>query len=159
VLLGGPPGERLEELPGDARVRLDDRPELPRGEPERHDVRLRGHGRRARRLGDESDLAEVVAGAQPADLLAVDLDARLAVLDDEEADARLALLGDDVSGAEAPFLHGGRDVAQIAGLEAREERHALEELDPVLVHGGSLIHALQRQAIVHERPPRTARRT
>ena len=56
--------ERLDELPRDPRVGLDDRAELP----ERHrvglHVRVGGDRRRARALVDQRDLAEVVAGAE-----------------------------------------------------------------------------------------------
>ena len=57
-------GHRLEERPGDRRVLLHERPELPLGQP----VHLAVAGRRDRRCAqtrvEQRDLAEVVAGAR-----------------------------------------------------------------------------------------------
>ena len=54
-----------------------------------------GHRGGARRLADQCELAEVVAGADPGDLLAVDAHRGLALGDDEEADAAHRALLDD----------------------------------------------------------------
>src|SRR5919197_3449962 len=69
-------GEGLQELPVDARVRLHERAELPGREAVAAQLRLGDDRGRPGPLGDQGDLAEVVAGAEAADLVAVDLDLR-----------------------------------------------------------------------------------
>src|ERR1700752_556240 len=52
------PRERLEDLPGDVRVRLHERPELPGRQSVALELGRRGHRCRPRALGDQGDLAE-----------------------------------------------------------------------------------------------------
>ena len=57
-------GHRLEQLPGDLRPRLDERPEDEDRQPVRLEVGERRHGRGARAAVDERDLAERGARAR-----------------------------------------------------------------------------------------------
>src|ERR1051326_2066580 len=81
----------LEQLPGDLGVRLDERLELPRGQPPALEVRVGGDARCARAVIDEGDLAEVVARAEHDAVLAPAGHLRRAGLDHEEADPALSL--------------------------------------------------------------------
>src|SRR6266850_6575028 len=74
-----PLGQGLQEFPGDARVRLHQGAELPRRQAVAAELGLCGDRRSPGALGDQGDLAEVVSGAEATDLVAVDLDLRLAV--------------------------------------------------------------------------------
>src|SRR4029453_10453330 len=76
----------------------------------------------------QRDLAEVVAGAEPPDLVTVDGDSRRAVLDHEEADAAFALDGDLLAGGERSVLHRSRDRLSIPVVEVGEEGNLLQEL-------------------------------
>src|SRR5437868_1721196 len=131
-----PLGHHLKELPGDLGVRLDERPELPGGEPVAGEVGIGGNSRGAARLVvDQRDLAEVVAGAELASLLAVDVHARASVADDEEADAACAIRRNDVTGAETALLERAGDSLQLAVREALKERDLLEQLGRRVGHG------------------------
>src|SRR6266540_338923 len=121
-------GERLQELPGDARVRLDEGAELPWREAVAAELRLGRDGRGPGPFGDQGDLAEVVAGTEPSDFVAADLDLRLALADHEETDAALALLGHGLAGVEGALVHGAGDRLELARIEAAEERDVLKEL-------------------------------
>src|SRR5581483_10329984 len=113
----------LEQLPRDLGVLLDERPELPGGEAVRRHRRLRGHGRGTGAVVDQSDLAEVVAGAASPDVGAADAVAHRALADDEEADAALPLRGDHLAGA-APALAIGHLSEQVDPAEQLERnRH------------------------------------
>src|SRR5215211_5155412 len=119
--------EHLQHLPGYRRVRLDERPEVPRRHPVAVQLVVRGDGRGAVDVGDESDLAEVVAGPELPHVAAADADRGAAALDDEEPDAALAFLGDLVAGPERSLLHRGRDLLQLTVAEVGEERYALDQ--------------------------------
>ena len=100
-----------------ARDRRDERLALERDEL---DVRHRGHGRRARHVAQERDLAERLAGAE-----AAPEDRDLARLDHVEAIAGVALAQDHRAGREG---HGGRLAREPFehGLgEPGEHRHAV----------------------------------
>ncbi len=115
--------ERLDELPRDPRVGLDDGAELP----ERHrvggQIRICGDRCRARALVDQRDLAEVVAWAERAALLAADGHLGRALADDEEAGAALALRRDRVAGGVMSLLEGLGDPVQVARLQPGEQGH------------------------------------
>src|SRR5438046_10008232 len=85
--LAEPLGHHLEELPGDRCVRLDQGPELPRGEPVTGEVGV-GDDRRGspRLIVDQSQFAEVVARAKPASLFSVHIDLRGALASHDAAD-------------------------------------------------------------------------
>ena len=68
------PGDRLQQLPADHPVRLDQRPELPERQPVADELGGGGDGGDADALVDQRDLAEVVARLQVAALLAADGD-------------------------------------------------------------------------------------
>src|SRR5438093_6069529 len=121
--------QALEQAPGDLAVPLDERPELPRRQTPALQVGRRDHGRRSNAFVDQRDLAEVVAGAERAPLLAADGDVRLARLDDEEADAAGALLGDRLALRERAVLEAAGDRLELMAIQSGEERDALEELD------------------------------
>src|SRR5207302_11164681 len=79
--------QRQEQLPGDRRIALYERAEVPRRHSVAAHVGLRDDRRRPVGAGDQRDLAEVVAGLNRAARLAVDADLALALVDDEEARA------------------------------------------------------------------------
>ena len=79
-------------------------------------------------LVDHGDVAEVVAGAEPAALLAVHLDDRLAALDHEEARDALALGHGHFAGREAVLLEGAAQALELTRLQLREERDTLQQL-------------------------------
>src|SRR5206468_12539473 len=95
-------GHRLEELPGDLRIALDERAEVPRRHAVAVQVARRGDRGSAIRSRQERDLAEVVARADLPALLAVDADLRRAALDDEETRTACALLRHGLPGRERP---------------------------------------------------------
>src|SRR5690242_15389636 len=137
--LAEPLRHHLEQLPRDLGVRLDERPELPRGEAVADDFGLGGHGRRAQRLFvDQRDLAEVVARADLTAGLAVDVDAGRSLADDEEADAARSFRRDRVAGRETARLEGARDALEVLVGEALEERNLLEQLDRRFGHAAIL---------------------
>src|SRR5438093_13640065 len=117
-------------MPRDRGVRLDERPELPGGHPVAAELAVRRDGGRAGALVDQRDLAEVVARAERAALLAALADLGLSGLDHEEPDAAVALARDLLAGRERPLLERVREQLEILLLEAREEGHAPEELGP-----------------------------
>src|SRR3954454_3094176 len=133
-------GHGGEQLPGDRRVGLDERSEVPRRHAVAEHVRPRRQRGGARRLVDERDLAEVVAGPDRAFRLAADLHVGLALLDDEEADAAGALLRHGVAGPEAALAHAARDLLQLLVVEPREERDLLQHVDGGSGHG-AFIHS------------------
>src|SRR5919205_2401422 len=99
--LAEPLRHHLEESPRHLGVRLDERPELPGGQAVAGEIGV-GRDRRGAPglLVDQGYLAEVVAWAEPAPRLAMDVDARGTFGDHEEADATRSLDGDGVAGAE-----------------------------------------------------------
>src|SRR6185503_17242834 len=74
----------LEELPRDVGVVLDERAEIPRRHAVAAKLALGPDRGRALAVGDQCDLAEVVAGAEAPDRLPTDEHSRVAGLDDEE---------------------------------------------------------------------------
>src|SRR4029453_1451631 len=124
VLLDG----ALQQLPGDARGLLDERPELPERHAEGLELRGGGDGCGAGALRDERDLAEVVAGPEHAALLAPYGHLRLSVLDHEEADSALTFDRDLLIGVEGSLLHRIRDVLELSPVEVREERNLLQKV-------------------------------
>src|SRR5215212_9548974 len=110
---------------------LDERPELPGGQALAAQVGGGDDGRGARAAVDQGDLAEVLAGTQRADDLAIDADGGIAVLDHEEADPTLPLRGDRVALTEAAFLHASRDLLQLLRLHPLEEGDARQRLHHV----------------------------
>src|SRR2546421_10426628 len=64
------PRQRLEKLPADHAVLLDERAELPEGHPVTNKVARGRYCRDASPLVDERDLAEVVSGPESRPLLA-----------------------------------------------------------------------------------------
>src|SRR5919106_5715269 len=133
------PRERLEDLPSDVRVRLHERTELPGREAVALELAVGLDRRGARPLGDQRDLAEMVAGAERADLLSADLDLGVALANDEEADAALALLRHGLARPERTLVHSARDRLQLARIEPREDRDVLEELGRLGRHGAILL--------------------
>src|SRR5207249_6098286 len=95
---------RLQHLPGDRRVRLDERAEVPERHPVAAQVGLRCDRRGSVDVGGQSDLAEVVSGPERAHVLAPDAHPRRPFVDHEEADSALALFGDRVPGLERPLF-------------------------------------------------------
>src|SRR3954468_25007946 len=89
--LAQPSHEGLEQRPGHLWVLLDEGLELPGGHPAAAQVGGRDYGRRPRPAVDQSDLTEVLTGAECPDDVAADADGGVAVLDHEEADPALAL--------------------------------------------------------------------
>src|SRR5436190_1471855 len=146
-------GHGREQLPGDRRIGLDERAEIPR----RHAVAVHVCASRqrggARRLVDERNLAEVVAGPDRAFRLAADLHVGLALLDDEEADAAGTLLCHGVAGPEAALAHAVRDLLELLVVEARKERDLLQHVDGGSGHG-AVIHSCASSC---EHPRVTAR--
>ena len=63
-----------------------------------------------------------------------DIHLGLALLDHEEAHAARAFLRHDVARLEAALPHAGRDLLQLAVVEAREQRHLLQHLHRGLAH-------------------------
>src|SRR5262245_34104750 len=135
--LAQPPHEGLEQGPGDLRVLLDERAELPR----RHPAALKvGAGDDRRRPGaavDQRDLAEMLAGAEGPDDLPADADGGVAVLDHEEADPALALLGDLIALVEAALGHPLLQLLQLLRLDAGEQRYLPQRLLHVGHRGAS----------------------
>src|SRR6185437_2893407 len=82
---------RLEQLPGDRAVRLDEGPELPGGQAIAAKLGIGSDRCSARALVQQRYFAEVVARAEAAAFLSPDGHGRLTVLDHEEPDASLAL--------------------------------------------------------------------
>src|SRR5689334_12930915 len=124
ALLGGAEllGHRLEHRPGELRVRLDERAEVPHRHPPGLDGRLGGDRGRAAALGDQRDLAEIVAWAELAAVFPANGHLRAAVLDNEEADAALALGGERRALVEPPLLHRPGDLLELAPAQVGEER-------------------------------------
>ncbi len=123
-----PPGEGLQQVPRDRRVLLDERPELPIGEPVAHEVGRRGDRRRARAVVDQRDLAEVVARGEAGEFAVARRDRGLARLDDEERGATGALPRDRLTRIEAPLLEHRGDALDVARGQAVEERDLLDDL-------------------------------
>src|SRR6188472_1024494 len=120
----------LEELPRDVGVVPREPAEVPEGDHVAAQARDGGHRGGARRLADQCELAEVVAGTDPSDLLAVDAHRRLALGDDEEADAaHRALLDDRHTGSELTFLCQAGELTQLTLAEPREEPDPTELVD------------------------------
>src|SRR5688500_2600175 len=121
--------ERLEQLPGDARSRLHERPELPDRQAVRDEIGVRGHVRRAIvLLVDQRDLAEMVALLQRRDLAVAHGDGRLALADHEEADPSGAGCRDRVAGLEDALVEGGREARGLTLVEVGEQGHLSKEL-------------------------------
>ena len=72
-------GERLQERPGDLRMLLDERPELPGRQPVAEEVGRGDDRGRADAVVDQRDLAEVVARAERGTVLAADRDLGVAL--------------------------------------------------------------------------------
>src|SRR5436190_22533413 len=121
-------GHGGEHLPGDRRVALDERPELPRRHAVADHVGAGRQGRGAGRVVEERDLAEVVAGPDRSLRIAADGHFRLALLDDEEAGAAGPLLRQGVALAEAALPHAAGNLAELAVVEPREQRHLLQRV-------------------------------
>src|SRR2546425_559579 len=121
---------------GDRRVRLDEWAKVPDRHPVAAQLRLGGDRRSTVHVRDQTDLAEVVAGAERADILASDAHLRGSVVDHEEADSALAFLGDGVTGAERPLLHRLGDLLQLTVVEIGEERDALDQFHRCSSHAG-----------------------
>src|SRR5262245_26212657 len=95
----------LEELPRDVGIVIDELTKVPRRHHEAAHRSRRRHRREPRALADQCELAEMGAGRERADLVAVDGHRRFALEDDEEVHAaHLALAYDRRPGAVAPFL-------------------------------------------------------
>ena len=121
------PGEVLEQRPAHVGVLAGELPEVPERDHVAGEPRDRGHGRRPRVLGDQGELAEVVSGPDPRDLVTVDGDGCLALGDDEEPDPAHRPLDDDVDArAELPHLHLSGEPRQLALAEPAEEPHPSE---------------------------------
>src|SRR2546423_12303680 len=123
------PRHRLEQRPSDRRVLLHQRAELPRREAVAPAVAGRGDRRRAGAAVDEGDLAEVVAGAERAALLAVDGHGGLAGLDYEEADAARAFVGQLLPFGERALGEVVREGLELLLGEAVKERDVLDQFD------------------------------
>src|SRR4029077_9887519 len=121
-------GHGREQLPGDRRVALDERPEVPRSHAVAEHVRSRGQRGSARRVVDERDLAEVVAGTDGGLLLAADAHVRLALLDHEEGGASRALLRHSVAGLEAALTHAARDLLEFLLVDPGDDRDVLQRV-------------------------------
>src|SRR6185437_6040549 len=107
--------------------------EVPEGDLEAPELRLRGHRGRSLRFADQGELPEVVAGAELPDLRAVHADRGPAVGDDEEADAaHLPLAHDRGARLERALPEVPGELLQLAIAELGEQRYALQ-----LVGGGS----------------------
>src|SRR5207247_2618189 len=105
------------------------RAEHPRCEAVGGDLARGGHGRGARPVVDQRDLAEVVAGPSGAFLLAADAVLDRAGADDEEAHTTGALGGDRLAGRERVLLETFREAFEIAVGDVREERNLPEEVE------------------------------
>src|SRR5579859_249916 len=120
--------QRLQELPADDAVSLDQRAELPEREPVADEVFRRGDRRDARSLVDQRDLAEVVARPQRRPQLPTDCDADLARLDDVEGGPARAFLDHRLTLGEAALLEQAGDLRHLVAVEIGEEPHALHDL-------------------------------
>src|SRR5712691_63106 len=127
---------RLQHLPGDRRVRLDERAEVPERHPVAAQVGLGGNRGGAIDVGDQNDLAEVVAWAEGSHLFAADAHLRRAVVDHEETDAALAFFGHGVAGVERPLLHRPGDLLQLTVVEIGEDGDALDQFHGCSGHAG-----------------------
>src|SRR5438105_9731260 len=146
------PRRRREDLPRDLAVPFDERAKVPRGHAVAAELRLRGHGRRPRRLRDQRDLAEVVARSQLADLVAAHRHTRPAVLDHEEADADLALFRYLLARGEGALGHRLGDPLELLVLQPGEEDDAPQDVDAG-AHGASVgAHAVRRAGTPADRP-------
>ena len=118
--------QRLQQGPGDLRVLLHERAELPGREPVAPQVG-RGRDRRgAHALVDEGHLAEVVAGPERAALLVPHGDVGVAFDDDEEAGAAEPLRRDRGALLEGALLHLVGERLEVLLAEVGEERHLPE---------------------------------
>ena len=120
---------RLEKLPCDRGVGLDERAELPRGEPVAAQLAVGGDRGAAGAVVDQGDLAEVIPGAELAAFVTPRRHRGLPALDHEEARTGLALPDDGAAGVERALLERARDSLELAAVEVREERDALQQLE------------------------------
>src|SRR5579884_2606189 len=118
-----------EQLPGDVGIPLDELAKVPGRDLQAMELRLRCHRGGALALGDQPQLAEVVARPQPRGLASIDAHGRLAVRDDEEADAaHRPLLDDRRAGLEAPLPELVGELSQLPLAELAEEFDLLQRL-------------------------------
>ena len=122
-------GQRLEKLPADDAVRLDEGAELPDREPPAHEVVDGGDRRDAHALIDQRDLAEVVAGPQRRPQLAPDRDRSIARLDQVEGRSAGALLDHRLALGERTLLEQGGDRSDLLAVELGEEADLLHHVD------------------------------
>ena len=120
---------RLEQFPCDRGVRLDERAELPRGEPVAAQLAVGGDRGAAGAVVDQGDLAEVIPGAELAALVAPRRHRGLTALDHEEARTGLALADDGAAGLEGAVLERAGDALELAAVEVREEGDPLQQLE------------------------------
>ena len=119
--------ERLEQLPADRRVALDERAEVPEGEAPADQLARGGDRGRARALVDQGDLAEVVAGPERRARLAADRDRGLTRLDHEERRPAGALLATVSPSRKRRSLNSRATWPDLALVQVGEERDALQD--------------------------------
>ena len=126
----------LEELPGRVGVVLEEASKLPHCRDERLEIGLRRDRGSAHTVADERNLAEVISGAEDAQVVSVGGDTGRAVRDDEEPDPSLgALLDDDRAPRESTLRESAGEFLELFPIEAREERDAAQGLHGVDRHG------------------------
>ncbi len=120
---------RLQQLPADHAIRLDDRPEVPESDAGADELTGGDHCSRARARVDQGHLAEVVPGPEDPLLVAADEHSRLAGVDHEERGCPGALLDGRFACGEPPLLEHARNPFELVRAQVGEQRHALEHLD------------------------------
>src|SRR5262245_28924334 len=121
-----PPRQRLQKLPGDGSIPLDQRTELPKGKPVADQVRRSGDRRRTGPAVDQSDLTEIVARAKGSELDALARNRGLSGVNEEESGAPRTLHDDRLALREAAFLEQASNLFRLPPIHAGEEFDALK---------------------------------
>ena len=127
-----PPSERDDELRGDVRVLAQQAPHVRPADRERLHLVERLDGRRSPLVVEHGKLAEDVTRTEvrEGDRAAVGIRADGAGMTGAHDVARVAVVAlaeDDLMGREATGHGDGGDVAQVAGRQGLEDRHAREQ--------------------------------
>jgi REP element-mobilizing transposase RayT len=122
-------GQRLQDLELKLRLLLEQGPEGAVGDHERPQGRLRDDRRRPRRVGDQRDLAEEVAGAHRADRPLALEHVRHAVEQDEELASPLALADELLALGQVDLVGDVGDRLELLPRAVREERRAPDQVD------------------------------
>src|SRR5262245_50119631 len=118
--------QRLQELPGDCSVPLDQRTELPKGEPVADQVGRSGNRGGAGAAVDQRDLTEVIARAEGGEFDALARDPGLPGVDEEEGGTTGTLHDHSLALREAAFLEEAGNLLRLPAIHAG---HGLDPLD------------------------------